>query len=334
MTEDKTQNVDGAPIYTAPQLLKLELEKLLWLIHGLIPPGLTLLSALPKLMKSYLCLQVLLCIASGKLFPGTSMPPKKAKVVYLSLEDPLAIVRDRIQDLCEALEIDDPPENLLIPDQRGFEDEGKAGKFLKSLLEDFDPKFLVVDTLAAFLPGLPKLSDYLGWHKKILFIRNVLAEKKVSCILIHHARKTTFKETLDPLQAAHGSIGLTAGVDNVCLLSKKGNSRVLYLQGKQVVSTQIGLVFEDGFFHAVNDPTISQLEGYARKVYEQLFKEKIKRSPTEITRLLGEEDRKKTTIHAALQRLVGDGIARRYERGLYDLAPEFRQEERPINLEF
>ena len=48
-----------------------------WLVADLIAPGLTLLAAPPKAGKSYLALQMALCVAAGKPFLDRETTPAR-----------------------------------------------------------------------------------------------------------------------------------------------------------------------------------------------------------------------------------------------------------------
>ena len=53
------------PIYTAAELMRLEFPPPQWLIEGLLPEGLTVLSGAPKIGKSWLSLQIALSITTA-----------------------------------------------------------------------------------------------------------------------------------------------------------------------------------------------------------------------------------------------------------------------------
>jgi len=332
-------------IETAPELLRREFATPKWLIEGLLPPGLTLLSAAPKSGKSLFCLQALLCISTGTRFPGVKTKPRKMNCGYFVLEDRAQIVQERITTLLEGMGIEEAPENLLIiseltPSLNG--DDKKAIALLSEIIDENNLDFVVIDTLVAFLSSFPKMQDYSGWHKKISGIARALLLKKVNCLLVHHTRKAYANEVFDPLQAAHGSIGLTAAVENVALLkknNKKGSqnpNRVLHLEGKQVVETAINLKFEDGVF-VVDDiaPEIQQLSDLQKRVFFQLVKQGRALGVSELTALLGKSPKKgRSGVYKALQKLSEKGMVNALESGLYKISPAYAATKERTKLVF
>jgi len=335
-TKEKTEfrKLGETKIYSAPQLLSLNLKTPDWLIDGILPPGLTLFAALPKVGKSFFALEMLLCLTSRKIFPGCSMAPKKTKAIYLSLEDPLYIVRDRLKAMCDAFGIKHPPENLLIPDHRAFTDEKIAVRFLEDLLARHHPDFIVIDTLAAFIGGkVPKNNDYFGWISKGHGLRGMFEEAACSTLIIHHSNKNELRDGIDPIQAIMGSGGLPASVDNILFLAKKKQkTRNLHIEGKQALKTVIGLKFDNGMFQVVDNPELAQLAGRARQVYNVLFKEIVGKSPVEIACIMGLPKTARSSVHDALKKLEEKGLVVKHARGFYKLAEAYQQQERPLPL--
>ena len=72
----------STPIYTAAELMKLEFPPTQWLIEGLLPEGLTVLSGAPRIGKSWLSLQIALSITTAS--PLFGQAPASEKSVFFS----------------------------------------------------------------------------------------------------------------------------------------------------------------------------------------------------------------------------------------------------------
>ena len=66
----------------------------LWVVEGLIPMGVHLLTGAPKIGKSWLVLELALCVSSGRPFWGYAT--RRCGVLYLALEDTPSRIQGRI----------------------------------------------------------------------------------------------------------------------------------------------------------------------------------------------------------------------------------------------
>ena len=88
------QNI-SMPILTAAELMKLEFPPPQWLVEGLLPEGLTVLSGAPKIGKSWLSLQIALSITTASPLFGRA-PASEKNVLLLALEDNERRLQERI----------------------------------------------------------------------------------------------------------------------------------------------------------------------------------------------------------------------------------------------
>ena len=96
---------EGFESIDAATLLDKPLPKSKFLVDGLIPQGVHLISGSAKIGKSWLMLDLALKLAAGEPFWG--METVKCGVLYLSLEDTLARIQSRLMKLT-----DEAPSNL------------------------------------------------------------------------------------------------------------------------------------------------------------------------------------------------------------------------------
>jgi len=74
---------NSMPILTAAELMKLEFPPPQWLVEGLLPEGLTVLSGAPKVGKSWLSLQIALSVTTASPLFGRA-PASEKDVLLLA----------------------------------------------------------------------------------------------------------------------------------------------------------------------------------------------------------------------------------------------------------
>ena len=70
-----------------------------WVVDDLMPTGLYLLTGAPKIGKSWLVLELALCVSAGK--PFWSYATRRCDVLYLALEDKLSRIQARMWGLSD-----------------------------------------------------------------------------------------------------------------------------------------------------------------------------------------------------------------------------------------
>ena len=93
--QEKHKN--GLNIISAPDLQKADLPPTQYLIDGFLPVGTSILAAAPKSGKSWFVLLMGLKIAAGEMF--LQWQTRQAGVLYLSFEDTLVRLKDRMNKL-------------------------------------------------------------------------------------------------------------------------------------------------------------------------------------------------------------------------------------------
>ena len=136
------QNI-SMPILTAAELMKLEFPPPQWLVEGLLPEGLTVLSGAPKIGKSWLSLQIALSITTASPLFGRA-PASEKSVLLLALEDNERRLQERISK-CRLT----ASEKFCLATK--WED-GISG-LKQFLLDNPAIKLCIIDTLAVFLPS-------------------------------------------------------------------------------------------------------------------------------------------------------------------------------------
>ena len=82
---------------TAADIDKMEIPPIQWIIDGMLPTGLAMISAPSKYFKSYMALDIAITVCTG----GTFLQHRceKADVLYMDLESTPRRPRDRIRQI-------------------------------------------------------------------------------------------------------------------------------------------------------------------------------------------------------------------------------------------
>ena len=85
-----------APAFDAEWLMRQQFPPLRYVVPGIIPEGLSMLVAAPKIGKSWMVLGLGLALSTGGLAFGTLPVGKPRPVLYLALEDGKRRLQDRL----------------------------------------------------------------------------------------------------------------------------------------------------------------------------------------------------------------------------------------------
>ncbi len=195
---------------TAQELSQKHFAPLNWIIPNILPEGCYLLTARPKVGKSWLGLQASLAVALGLATLGQQACQGKA--VYLALEDNQRRLQDRLKQL--------RPEgyatpNLILFTQWPRFDAGGLDK-LKELIESEKPKLIIIDTLAKVRPAATNSNVYENDYKALAPLTELANQNRCCIVVVHHNRKG--KSDADALEQISGSLGLVGAVDGALVI--------------------------------------------------------------------------------------------------------------------
>jgi len=224
-------------ILTATELMEKEFPPPEWLIEGLLPEGLTVLSGAPKIGKSWLSLQLALAVTTGRPIFGRA-PASEKGVLLLALEDNERRLKERITK-CGIT----PSENFCITTNW----KGGITALRQYLLDNPQIKVCIIDTLAVFLPsqGAGGRTAYDADVVRMRELHDLIQATKISLIVIHHD-----KQGDDPDWASKmsGSNGITGTADTLIRLSVKtrGSKQAkLEVTGRDVEDLELNLKLDE-----------------------------------------------------------------------------------------
>lgn len=200
--------------------------KVQWLVEGLIPkPGLIVLTAPPKMGKSFFALQVAIHIAIGKPVLGFQVPGPR-RVLYLQLDTSELIWRDRLEKMHKSgITL---PVNVLMPNPAVFQlpciiTDSKSRETCRQLLKEAEPDLVVIDVYRE----VHQSNENDSTEMKIVNDRIQEVFGPYAVILVHHSKKAYVNaesgeesHVSDPIAESRGSSGITGKADAIWSLRK------------------------------------------------------------------------------------------------------------------
>ncbi|HVY61969.1 MAG TPA: AAA family ATPase [Planctomycetota bacterium] len=205
-----------------------------WLVEGLwSAEAVGIIGGEPKCCKSFLALELAVSVASGapclRRFPCRD----RGSVLIYAAEEPLHIVRERLEGITAASGLSVPDLDLLVitaPRVRLDLDEDRAR--LRRTVASTRPKLLVLDPLVRLHQidenGAGGMAELLG------FLREMEREFHVAVALVHHAKKSAARTRAG--QALRGSSELHAWGDSNLYMRRHGDTLTLSVEHRAAAS--------------------------------------------------------------------------------------------------
>lgn len=231
-------------IYSAADLMAKDFERTPWVVGSILPEGLALLVAAPKLGKSWIALHIAVAVSlGGSVFGRYSASP--GEVLYLDLETPQRRRKGRLGRLLgtSGPNPEPPPHRLFFADwwpQMGPDSPGVLDEVLSHRP---DMRLVIVDTVAKVWPGGRGGGGnafYQEYHV-LANLKDVADRHGVCLLLIHHRNKG--KEHEDPLDAISGTAAFQGAADSIWVANRKRGESVatLYVTGREVIDRTLQL---------------------------------------------------------------------------------------------
>jgi hypothetical protein len=236
---------DAVEIFTAEQLLGMELPEPRWAVRGIVPEGLTLFAGKPKLGKSWLALNLAIAIATGGTALG-KIPVEQGDVLYLALEDTKRRLLDRIVQLQRsqgAARLN----RLHFIRQCPRQDKGGL-KVITDWLESHEQaRLVIIDTWAKFRPSRRQRSDqYEEDYGHAAEVKAIADARGAAVLPLHHCRKMAAE---DALEEVSGTLGLTGAADATLVLRRDRGQMdgSLFVTGRDVEEQDLALRWDQEF---------------------------------------------------------------------------------------
>ena len=188
-----------------------------WRIERILPETsfLTGLYGPSGFFKSFIILDMALCIATGKLWHGRKV--KQGTVVYIAAEGQAGTLK-RIQAWKKHHNIKQVDQFNLLPVKVILDDLSELRDFTTTIQSFTEkPSLIIFDTLARCMKGDENSTSDMG--QVIISCNKITGDTGAQVLLIHHSGKDTSK-------GARGSIALTGAVDTLLNIKKNGQYEV------------------------------------------------------------------------------------------------------------
>ena len=209
--------------FSAPWLMDQEFPPVHYVVDGIIPEGLTMLVAAPKIGKSWMVLGLAVATSTGTQAFGC-VPTKAAPVLYLALEDG----QRRLQTRMKALNVRDVSPRL------EFITDVQRGAMLPTIKEfmgrhPYENPFVILDTLGKAMPPAVVGETQYERDYRVLGDLKRLADKNPgsSIIIVHHTRNMDGADFLDSVS---GTNGIAGAADTIMLLKRSRQETQARLQ--------------------------------------------------------------------------------------------------------
>jgi hypothetical protein len=232
-------------IKTMADLLTTTFAAIRWVIFGLLPEGLAILSGPPKIGKSWMVMNLCLAVSLGGYVFG-KFKVEIGEVLLLSLEDNERRLKGRLLkclgDIVAALTNFHAVTSWKRLDQGGLDD-------LASWLEQHpDCKLVVIDTMQK-IKAHPKRKNgnaYENDYDSYGDMQRLALLHRCCILVIHHNRKSDSKNDGDPLEQISGSTGVTGSMDTILMLRRPRGAAgaVLTATGRDISEAEYAMNFD------------------------------------------------------------------------------------------
>jgi hypothetical protein len=213
-------------------LMTLDLPEPKYVVAGLLPEGLIILAARPKIGKSWMALQMALGIAQGAVILG-SLGTIQGDVLYLALEDTRRRLKKRVTKLLASTKWLAPPA-LQFRTASLRANQGGLNHIANWIASNPNARLVIVDTLAKFRsPSKGKGDSYTEDYEAISGLKAIADQYGVTILVIHHSRKA---DAESPFDQVSGTLGLTGAADATFVIHRSHDSAdaQLFVTGRDV----------------------------------------------------------------------------------------------------
>jgi len=304
-----------AGLKTSAALDRMILPEPEFIIDEVMTTGSTLLVGKPKKGKSFMALEIAICVALGIPFMGYDC--KQGDVIYLALEDNQRRMKSRTRAICEAKGVQQPA-NLqfgTIEDGVPTQDAGLNVTIANHFDQHPDCRLIIIDTLAKIRFRMGRGENSYDYDRRCLDpFTDILASRPGRAIIIvHHARKA---EGLDPYDSASGTTGLTGAVDQMWFLATHQESGKLTLNGvgRDIEPFDFAVERVDAQWENLGDPEEAIMSDTRSKILEFLNRSSLPQTQRDIAKACDETG---NVINQRLRAMLKKGLVKKTERGKY-----------------
>ena len=209
-------------VFTALDALQ-PLPAITWLVDGLVADGsLTLLVGEPGSKKTFSMLSLAVCVASGQDWVGKRTT--QGKILFIDEESGYLRLLSRVKKILHGYQINgDIPISMVT--LAGFNLRDKTSlQDLRTLIGQEKPKLVIIDSLAAVMPGADE-NSVKDVQPVFTALRKIIEEYKTAVIVVHHTNKSG---------GYRGSSAMKGAVDTLLTIESRNDSQVIRLRTEKV----------------------------------------------------------------------------------------------------
>jgi len=302
---------------TAAFILQQEFKPLQWTLADILPAGLFILAAPPKIGKSWFAMQITLAVASGADTLGRRV--SKGSALYLALEDNDRRLQKRLFKYRAGYLADQTAlQRAHFTTDWKRVNEGGIEALYAWVDAHPDARLIVIDTLERFRPARNARADkYAEDYAALTALKTLCDTRGITVLVIHHTRKA---EADDPFDTISGTQGLSGSADGALVLTRLRGSEQATLN---IVGRDIE---QDGAFAVRFDRQTCrwEMEGPAQHVAKSRERQSVidvlKREgkPMQAKDIAEEMGRQRATVRGLLRRMMNDGYLRQNPDKTYE----------------
>ena len=225
---------------TGAELIRQTIPPARVIVEELFLEGLNILASKQKFGKSWLVLDLCLCVADGRPFLG--FRTVKCRTVYLALEDGFRRLQTRMKKL---LGDSAAPDNIHLGIQSHKTDTGLLEQ-LESFVKQYpDTGLIVIDTLAKVRgSSFGREGTYQTDYNEIGVLKSFADKYHICLILVTHLRK--MPDEVDPFNEVIGTTAVTGTADATMVLTREKRTSeitILHTTGRDIEQMEYELRF-------------------------------------------------------------------------------------------
>jgi RecA-family ATPase len=281
-------NGAAADSFSDVELMTGEIAEPIFIVPGLIPEGLTIVSGRPKMGKTSFVMNIADAVARGGKALGLIDCPQH-DVLFLALEDNRWRLQKRRRMMLQAEQLSPVPA-LRFELEWPRLDEGGIEKLDQECTKNKNLKLIVIDTWKKISPHRQRnANDYEHENAAATSLAKLAAKHQIAIVIIHHSRKGIGSE--DFVDDVLGSTGLTGAVDTIIgFRRKRGTSDAeISVTGRDVDECEKGLAGDQTtcLWRIVGEASVVRMSRQ-RKAILDLLKDGKLRTIKDISEMLGE----------------------------------------------
>jgi AAA domain len=232
------------------------------ILTGVVPIGVTLISAAPKVGKTRFLTQLSVTAVRGTPFLGRHVT--KTKVLTLALEDGARRYRKSLHHLVGTQR---PERNqLTIRTTSKRLDEGGITEILQHLAKHPECKLVIIDVLERVRPRGRGTNAYRLDYEALAPLQRMANLRQIAIVVVHHANQRA--DVTDVFERVSGTSGLIGVVDSLMVLQRRRGDDIgiLSVSGREVEDQTIALGFADGWWGPAPEGMPAALLSESREV--------------------------------------------------------------------